>query len=414
MNTSIASSGYHLDTTERATPVVARDVQIQPIPSRQRGKRRRWRMVSLLMAVLVPTALVGTYLYRYADDQYVTEFRFSVRHEAPLRMDGTASQALPAPMVGGGGVSPLAVITDSQIVIQYLKSRQVIDDIIASGVDLDAIYARTDKDFLAHLRPHASAEERLRYWQRMVDPFFDMSTGIVSVDVRAFSPADSRLVATTALRLAENLVNNMSSRAHEDVLAYATREVTASAAKLKSSQDTIAAYRNQHAVLFPEMQATADTSVEGKVWENLIEAKTAFNAQLAVGVAADSMQMRMLANRISAMETALRDVHGRLAQTSPSGAPNASLASVMSEYDVLHLDQEIAAKVYERALMALQDARNAASQQSVYLAAFVRPGLPQESTYPVRWRVLTETALLSFVAWCLLQLLYHGIRDHID
>ena len=65
------------------------------------------------------------------------------------------------------------------------------------------------------------------------------------------------------------------------------------------------------------MQATADTSVEGKVWENLIEAKTAFNAQLAVGVSADSMQMRMLGNRITAMETALREVHGRLAQTGP-------------------------------------------------------------------------------------------------
>ena len=34
--------------------------------------------------------------------------------------------------------------------------------------------------------------------------------------------------------------------------------------------------------------------------------------------------------------------------------------------------------------------------------------------YPDRWRVMTETALLSFVGWCMLQLLYHGIRDHID
>jgi capsular polysaccharide transport system permease protein len=74
----------------------------------------------------------------------------------------------------------------------------------------------------------------------------------------------------------------------------------------------------------------------------------------------------------------------------------------------------LSAKVYERALMSLQDARNAASQQGVYLAAFVRPSLPQESMYPIRWRVMVETALLSFVGWCLLQLLYHGIRDHID
>jgi capsular polysaccharide transport system permease protein len=417
MNKRIASSSYQLDTT-RVTPVVPhnsrpRDSRPQLGPLQKRGKRRRWRMMSLLLAVVVPTALAGAYLYRYADDQYVTEFRFNVRHESPLRMDAMAATSIAGAL--GGGTSPLAVITDSQVVIQYLKSRQVIDDMIAAGVDLDAIYAKADKDFLAHLRPHDSVEGRERYWRGMVDPFYDMTTGIVSVEVRAFSPADAQLVATTALGLAEKLVNGMATRAHEDVLAYATREVETSQAKLRAAQDTIATYRNHHAVLFPEMQATSDTSVESKVWENLIEAKTAFNAQLAVGVSADSMQMRMLKNRIAAMETSLHDVHSHLAQNSPGGgAPDASLASVMSEYDVLRLNQDIAAKVYERAVMALQDARNAESQQSVYLAAFVRPGLPQESMYPVRWRIMTETALLSFVAWCLLQLLYHGVRDHID
>jgi capsular polysaccharide transport system permease protein len=411
MNKSIAPASYQLDTT-RATPVVPHDARPQLGPVRHRGKRRRWRLISLLLAVVIPTALAGAYLYRYADDQYVTEFRFSVRHEAPLRMD-PAANTMAATL--GGGSTPLAVITDSQIVIQYLKSRQVIDDMIAAGVDLDAIYAKSDKDFLAHLQPNDSVEARERYWRRMVDPFFDMTTGIVSVEVRAFTPADAQRVAATALALAEKLVNGMAVRAHEDVLAYATREVETSQVKLRAAQETIATYRNHHAVLFPEMQATSDTSVESKVWENLIEAKTAFNAQLAVGVSADSMQMRMLKNRIAAMETSLHDVHSRMAQTNPGGAtPDASLASVMSQYDALRLNQDIAAKVYERAMMALQDARNAENQQSVYLAAFVRPGLPQESMYPVRWRIMTETALLSFVAWCLLQLLYHGIRDHID
>jgi capsular polysaccharide transport system permease protein len=415
MNKSIAPSGYRPDEPDAKQTVASVPggllMDAAPLLYR-RDKRRRWRAASLLIAVLLPTALVGGYLYRYAADQYVTEFRFSVRHAAPLRMDATVASPLTASL--GGGVSPLAVITDSQVVIQYLKSRQVIDDIIASGVDLDAIYARADNDFLAHLRPHAPVEERQRYWRLMVDPFFDMTTGIVSVQVRAFNPADAQLVAATALRLAEKLVNDMSSRARDDVLAYASREVAGSKAKLTSSQETIASYRNHHAVLFPEMQATSDTSVEGKVWENLIEAKTAFNAQLAVGVSADSMQMRMLANRIAAMETALREVHGRMAQAGTGRDPDASLASVLSEYDALHLDEQLAAKVYERALMALQDAKNAVSQQGVYLAAFVRPGLPQESMYPIRWRIMLETALLSFVAWCLLQLVYHGIRDHID
>jgi capsular polysaccharide transport system permease protein len=388
--------------------------EVVPGPLAKRATRRRWRLVSLVLAVLLPTALVGAYLYGVADDQYVTEFRFNVHHESPIRMDGMGGSAAMTAALGGPGGSPLAVITDSQIVVQYLKSRQVIDDIAAEGLNLDKIYASSDRDFYAHLQPNSVAEQRLRYWRRMVDPFFDMTNGIVSVQVRAFSPADAKLVAEAALHLSEKLVNDISNRAHEDGLTFANAEVVASKAKLKAAQGTIAAYRNKHAVLFPEMQATANTALGGKVEESLIEAQTAYAAQLAQGVSKDTIQMNILANRIAAMQQAVQGVQDRLAQTRTAAATDASLASVLSEYNVLHLNEDIAAKVYERALMALQDARNAASQQSIYLATFVHPGLPQQSMYPIRWRVMLETALLSFIGWCLLQLLYHGIRDHID
>lgn len=386
------------------TVVDGRDF-VADTPRTKREARRRRRLWSLIGSVMLPVALVAVYLYGIAANQFVTEFRFSVRQEAPLRVDPTPG---PAQTLSGNGAL-LTVMTDSQIVVQYLKSRQIIDDLIAAGVNLDAIYARNNGDFLAALTPGDTAERRLRYWKRMVDPFFDMTTGIVSVQVRAFSPKDARLVATTALELSEHLVNDMSNRAHADLVAFAVSEAEASATKLKAAQSAIATYRDQHAVLFPEMQATADTSVEGQLQNALIEAKTDYAAQIAQGVAKDAMPVRILANRIAAMQAELRGLHGRLA-----GPEDATLASVLSGYNVLLLNQEIAAKVYERALISLQDARNAASQQSVYLAAFVRPSLPEQSMYPVRWRVLLETAVLAFIAWCLAQLIYHGIRDHID
>ncbi|MDR3532634.1 MAG: hypothetical protein P4L90_19040, partial [Rhodopila sp.] len=314
-------------------PAAQREIGIDVVSLGRRGQRRYWRLVSMLATIVLPAALIAAYLYGYAADQYVTEFRFNIRHQAPLRMDASAGPPNAASLAGGVNGVPLAVITDSQIVVQYLKSRQIIDDMIAAGVDLDAIYAGSDHDFLAHLRSGASVEERQRYWRRMVDPFFDLSTGIVSVEVRAFRPADAQLVAGKALALAEKLINDMSERAHADLLSYATREVAESETKLKSVQAAIAAYRNQHAVLFPEMQATADSTVEGRVQESLIEAKTAYSAQLAQGASRDAMQMTMLRNRIDALETELRGVHGRLAMADPGGLAAGSLASVMSGYN---------------------------------------------------------------------------------
>lgn len=409
-----APTGYRFDGDDVAKSPLARprEIAVDGAPSRRRNPGRRWRLASLLLTVGLPVVLAAGYLYGFATDQYVTEFRFSVRHEAPFRIDPVPGPAAAASL--GGNSAMLAVITDSQIVIQYLKSRQIIDDLIAADVDLDAIYGREGTDFWAALRRGDSVEARQRYWRRMVDPFFDMTTGIVSVEVRAFSPADARLVAAKALQLSEKLVNDLSGRAHADLVAYAQHEADRSEVKLKAAQSAIAGYRDQHAVLFPEMQATADTTVEGQVQGSLVEAKTAYKSQIGQGVSKDAMPMRILGNRIAALETELREVHGRLARSDGGGAGDATLASVISGYNVLHLDEDIAAKVYERALIGLQDARNAASQQSVYLTAFVRPGLPQDSMYPVRWRVMLETALLSFVAWCLAQLLYHGIRDHID
>lgn len=407
MSTTI---GYPLDTLDPSNPIPASETF--PIPLRRRRRRFR-RLTSLALAVLTPTALMGGYLYWCAADQYVTEFRFSVRHQTPMHMDSGASSALAAPL-SGGNAAALTVINDSQIVIQYLKSRQVIDDMIAAGVDLDAIWAGQDKDFWAHLTRGAPVEERLRYWRHMVDPFFDMTTGVVGVQVRAFRPEDAKLVASRALALAEKLINDISERAHSDMLQYAKSEVAGAEAKLKTAQAAISDYRNHHAVLFPEMQAVSANTVEGQVRENLIEAKTAYQAQLGQGVPADAMHMKLLAGRIAAMEDAIRNVHGRLAKAGGEAGANGSLASVLSGYGVLQVEEEIAAKVYERALMALQDARYAASEQAVYLATFVQPGLPQESTYPMRWRIMLETAIVGFVAWCLLQLLYHGIRDHLD
>jgi capsular polysaccharide transport system permease protein len=390
---------------------VPREITTDVVRTVGTARRRHRRLISFLLAIILPTALMAVYLYGFAADQYVTEFRFSVRHQAPLSLDVTAGGLMAeAPT---GTAAAMAMINESQMVVQYLKSTQIIDDIIAAGIDLDAIYAGSDRDFWAHLRPAASVEERKRYWRRMVDPFFDLTTGIISVEVRAFRSLDAQRVATAALQLSEKLMNDISRRARADSLAYAAAQVDESEVKLKAAQAATAAFRNRHAVLFPELQATANTSTAGTVHQGLIEARTAYSTQMAQGMSKDTVQMATLRSRITAMETELQTLHGRLAKPEHGSTLDASLASILSEYNVLQVAEQIATKVYERSLMLLLDAKNVASQQSVYLATFVHPGLPEDTLYPLRWRVTLETALISFVAWCLLQLIYHGVRDHI-
>lgn len=377
---------------------------LSPPPRRRCGHRRM--LASLLAAVLLPVLCGGIYLYGFASDQYETEFRFSVRQQQPLKMDNMSiGSAI------GGGNPLLAVITDSEVVVQYLQSREVVDQ-ISRSIDLHQVYSPPGADWWARLRPDAEAEDRVKYWRRVVDPFFDMTSGIVTVRVRAFRPEDAVMVASTALQLSERLVNQLSARAHDDALAYAQGEVKTAETRLKAAQVAIARYRNENAVLFPTMQATSSTSVEGRLRETLADLRATYTAQLNQYVSADSLHMRMLKSRIEAMEGQIREVQEQMTRPEP-GRDGASLASVMSGYSTVEVEERIAERGYENALTALQRARNEASQQLVYLNAFVHPALPERSLYPVRWRQLLEIALASLAAWCLGMLLIQGVRDHM-
>lgn len=390
-------------------PAIFREISTDLPRSRRFFRLRYGRLIPLCLTIMLPAALMAVYQYGFAADQYVTEFRFSVRHQAPLKMDVTAGSL--AAEIPTGAAAALAVINESEMVVQYLKSTQIIDDITAAGVDLEAVYSGSRPDLWTRLSPGASLEERQRYWRRVVDPFFDLTNGIVSVEVRAFRPADAKLVAATTLALCEKLMNGLNDRARADTLAFAAKQVDEAERTMKAAQAASATYRNQHAVLFPEQQATGDTMVEGTVRQSLIDAKATYHTRIAQGVSKDAMQMGMLQNRIAALDFELQELHGRLAKAGPGVGP--SLASVLSEYSALQVAEQTAARIYERSLTLLLDSRNEASQPSVYLATFVRPGQPEDSLYPVRWRLVLETALISFVAWCLLQLIYHGVRDHI-
>jgi capsular polysaccharide transport system permease protein len=88
-----------------------------------------------------------------------------------------------------GGSSMLAAAIDSEIVVEYLKSQQLLND-LHGGIDFAAVYAAPQADWLSRLDPGAPAELRLRYWRRMIDPYFDLSSGLISVRVRSFSPAN--------------------------------------------------------------------------------------------------------------------------------------------------------------------------------------------------------------------------------
>ncbi len=269
----------------------------EPAATRRAARRRfPWGMVSFLLVAILPTLIAGVYLVRFASDQYLSEFRFSVRQAQPLRSD--PGMSLPGLSAGN---PLLATLLDSEIVVQYIASRQILDD-LQGEIDLPALYADPAHDWLARLDPAASAEARLRYWKRMVDPYFDMATGLVTVKVRGFTPDAARQVADAVLRRAERLVNSLSERARTDKLAYADSDVAEKEARLKQAELKLSDYRNTHGVLFPSVHANENATVDTQMRDQLAQLRTTSATLRAQGVPAEAPPRRGRPTRLAARE----------------------------------------------------------------------------------------------------------------
>jgi capsular polysaccharide transport system permease protein len=380
-------------------------------PAPAPARRSNWRAITFVLAVLLPSAITAVYLYDVASDQYVSEFRFRVRHAQTSTME-------PASALGGlagGATAALQGMIDSEIVVQYLQSRQVLDD-LQPLISIEHVYARPEVDWLARLLPNAPVEDRLRYWRGVVDPFFDMATGIITVKVRAFDRNEAQQVSAALLSLSENLVNSLSERAVSNKLSYARREVEQQDTAMRKTELALREFRNNNDVLFPTMRATEATELDGKLQSEISMARAAVNALRTQGVDGGGPRMRLLENRISGLQTELSQQQTRLTRSdAPSSAPEPKpLASTLASYEALDLNAKITAKAYELAIMAEQRARDEASQQQIYLDTFVTPAVPERSMYPVRWRLLLQVSAAALVLWCLGTLLWRTVLDHID
>ena len=393
-------------TTRGLALQAGRAAEASAHPGIWRRLLRRQRSLSFLACVLLPTLVAGGYEYLLASDQYISEFKFVVRQQAP-------QNAAPAGLLSalGGGSPMLAVVENSEIVVQYIGSLQILSD-LRSRLSLDKIYSTPRADWFSRLPQGQPAERRILYWRSMVRPTFDLSSGVITVQVHAFTPRDALRVARAVLAGSQTLVNQMSVTARQNALSYAVQTAGMAQRKLKKDETALATYRNKYSVLFPEMSAQSSSSVTAALTRQLSESQADLAALLSMGQNGSSPQVRILRARITAIQTQINQMTARLA--SNNGGAALSLATIVSGYDTLTETEKLDEQLYASDLLALQNARNTAAETSIYLESFVQPNLPEVSIYPERGLVTAETALAGFIAWILLMLVVNTLRDQLD
>ena len=374
----------------------------------------QWRMprklpnaylASFIAVVVIPSFLCIIYLTFIASDQYVAEGRFAIQSaQFGLSSDDKSKGTLSSLSVGS---IPSLASQDAYIITNYIHSRAIIDD-LKGKIDIRAIFRRPEADFWARLKRNATAEDLTQYWDQMVATYIDGPSGIVTLDIRTFRPADSQSLAEAVLKASEKLANDVSERSRVTIMRQAEDEVQRSEGLVRSALVDEQEFRDKQGFIDPASAATSTSTLLLQVMAQRIALQNSyFVATKAMSPSAPTAielktQLDGLDNQIVTLKSELTGDSSR----------TRNISAALVTYEKLELKRVFSEKLYSMAQDALERARLRAEQQNIFISTFVPPSVPQEAEYPQRLALVLLIPIGFAVVWGIFALISAAIDDH--
>ena len=393
------------------TTIPSTDLRLAPeLVAEPRSRTRMVILFTFLAVVIAPTVAAGIYLFAFASDQYVAETRFAVRNaDAPSGADGVKGDA---GGIGGGAMSLLAggpnlASEDAEIIASYIHSRAAVEE-ISRLVDVRAIFQRPDADFWARLPSDASAEDLTKYWNRMITVYVESSSGIVQVSASAFRRQDALDLTKAVLTASEKLANSLNLKMQADQSRIAEDEVRRSEGNVRFALADLTAFRNSQHLIDPKESAESTGKLLLQLMGDKIETEgRLYVVQRAQG--ANAPGITGIKARLDSINTHVAELQNQMAGDKQMSK---NMAATLARFEELELKKLFAEKMFEFSRQGLERARIAAIKQSIYLAVFVPPTLPQEFSYPERYIDLFFVLLVSVMTWASGAVITASVLDH--
>ena len=358
-------------------------------------KRGPWR--KLLFFVGLPVFLSVIYYSLIASDIYVSVSKFSVKKT------GQEQQASFGQMLSSAvGTTQSG---NTKLVREYIRSRSLLTT-LQDSVQLRQHYTQESIDFLSRLSSDAPMDDFITYYRDMIRVKEDETSGVTTLEVRAFDPEQAQRIGSEILDRAEVFVNMLSERMQEDALSLAKQDVAEAKQNVFSATQALRRFRNQHNNIDPVETGggilTLIQELKSKLATKRVELKQARDY-----LQEDSAKVQKLKQTIEAIRSQIEEYKNSLA-----GENEQSIANIMQEYEQLQIEKRLAEEQYKVALSSLESARKEASKKSTYVLRMVEPSQPDEATEPNRLLKIATVLAITLVAYAVGGLLIAAIREH--
>ena len=365
---------------------------------------RLFSLISILLFVfcfLVPTITALAYYGYFASDQFESETRFTVRSSTPaLGTDQIADVT---------GIPSAKIVQDTQIAMNFIESREMLDVLSERNINLKEIYGRESIDWWARLPQDDSIEDMLDYWKDMVSTSVSLSSGIVTVKTRAFTAEDSAMLSKTILEASERVVNRVNDRIWSDVIDTSNANLENAKTQLLQAREALASSRNRDGVLTVESSSAILTNLISGLESERLSLQQRYDANLSV-VSPKAPQMLVLKREIDAKDQQIAELKSQLAGATGG---DRNLADVSQEMSQLQLAQTLAEQQFASSLRTVEQIQFVSRQQLLYLESFLEPRVPDESMYPRRGLMIGLIFAASLLLWGALAGILHVVRNQI-
>ena len=252
-----------------------------------------------------------------------------------------------------------------------------------------------------------TVEDLLSYWERVVSASLDTNSGVLEIEVRAFSPEDAQNVANAIISHSQDLVEDLSLVAREDAMRYTRQDLAKAQGRLKEMRRQIRDFRTTYQIIDPEADVQSQVGILGALQSRLADALIELETIESYSDGKDP-RLPNVQRRVDAIRMQIANERATVANQSED---RKSLSSIIGEYEELLVDLEFAQNAYTAALASEEQARAEANRRSKYLAVHIPPTRAEMSIYPDRPLLLLIIAACSFAAWGVLVMIYYNIRD---
>lgn len=366
-----------------------------------RPKRRHWGiLVTFLVAVVLPFLLTGAYLWGVARDQFASTVAFSVRQEE-----------IQSSLDILGGMTRLAgsSTSDTDILYEFIRSQDLVAR-IDGQLNLRAIWSRAwPGDPVFAFDPSGTIEDLQAHWLRMVKLSYDAATGIITVRVNTFDPAEAQKVAQTVFAESSRLINALSEEARADATRHAREERDRAFERLAAARQALTAFRLRTRIV------DIGSDLQGQMGLlNTLQAQLA-GALIEMDLLKETAQptdprIRQAERRIEVIEARIVAERAKFGEGG-QGPGGEDYARIAAEFERLTVEREFAETTYTSALAAYEGAVSDAQRQSRYLAAHIRPTMAEQAMYPQRMMLFALAGFFLTVFWGVGVLVYYSVRD---